>query len=1055
MHTRNTQRHVLTQHSSGGKPGLNPPGRWSNAAPGLWPGRLSCSIGIAVLYGLLSCPSLLLAQVKSGEGVPERWRTPEFERDWGLAAINAHHAYARGLTGRGVSIGQYDEGTAFQHSEFAGRGHVALRLVAPGCLPSTSRVVLRGEGKCFATAGDQLNQTIEYIQPAHGQPYTVDEYGDHATHTTGTMVAARDGVGMHGVAFDARVVAGNLHALAKLNKWVEGPEGWKRQPVANSPWNDFPEAIESYYAQLGEHGVEVANLELWHPVPGLPPSANSVGALKAQYEQNQKTFDAYANGAIRHGVLNVVTLGNDDGRIANLYAGVPAFRPDAEPHWLSVANVDKSADGRSYQIEPGSSICAYTRMWCISAPGTDIYSTVVSGSSGGKLVGEVAGRGPLEWQGGGEAPTMGYEKQTGTSMAGPHATAAMALLLQRFPYLTITQVRDIALTTAKDLGAPGPDEIYGWGLLDLRKAIDGPGQLRVVSEVKMDQRAGGTQVWSGAAWDDWRNDIGGNGALIKSGPGILRLSGRNRFGGLDVREGAIELTGDNAYPAQVEGGTLQVDGTLTSATLPVMPAGRLQGSGRIVGILAPGNSIGTLAVQGNYVQAAGSTYLVEVAPDGRGDRLEVSGTARLNGGRVVVSHVPGRYWLGQSYDLLYAAGGVEGRFTGIEQGTLSPFLAFGLSYSARAAALQVTRGQLLAAYARTPNQRAAAVAADRLAMDHALPRALTQLQPAPAIAALDALTGAGHASVSTLLFDQGRRLRETALDRARAGRGRFDADQRGESSRGVWADIQTTSAMLPSDGNAAAASAQGNGLLFGYDHRFESGVRVGLLGGAIRSDARFGQDRSRIRGTQVGLYAGQNWGRFNAAASFGWSGNDIRMDRPLVFAGFADRTQASYEARARQFAVEASYRFAFGASEWTPYAEWARARVEREAFQEQGAVAALTATRERARVDFATAGVRFGIDLHSRSQDTGWLRLQGAIGRRHASGDLVPTATLNWRGGDPFTVSGLPLAKWTTVGSLGVTARLTSNGSLYFGYQGQYAGAARDHALQARYSLRF
>ncbi len=511
--------------------------------------------------------------------------------------------------------------------------------------------------------------------------------------------------------------------------------------------------------------------------------------------------------------------------------------------------------------------------------------------------------------------------------------------MQRFPYLSVTQVRDIALTTARDLGAPGPDEIYGWGLLDLRKAIDGPGQLLVDSEIKMDHRAGGTKVWSGAAWDDWRNDIGGKGVLAKSGEGMLRLSGRNRFGGLRVREGAVELTGDNAYPAQVDGGTLQVDGTLTSAKLPVMPAGRLQGSGRIIGdvhmagTLAPGNSIGTLTVQGNYVQGAGSTYLAEVAPDGRGDRLEVSGTVQLHGGRLMVSHAPGRYWLGQSYDLLYAVGGVEGRFAGVEHGALSPFLAFGLTYSARVAALQVTRGQWLAAYARTPNQRAAANAADRMAMNHALPGVLTQLQPAAAMAALDALSGASHASLGTSLFDQGRRLGDVALDRARTGRGAFDTDKRGESSRGVWADIQATSATLPSDGNAATASAQGNALLFGYDHHFESGLRVGLLGGAIRGDARYGQDRSRIRGTQVGVYAGQNWGGFNAAASFGWSGNDIRMDRSIAFDGFADRTQANYEARTRRLAVEASYRFALGTSEWMPYAEWARAWVGRDAFR--------------------------------------------------------------------------------------------------------------------------
>lgn len=62
------------------------------------------------------------------------------------------------------------------------------------------------------------------------------------------------------------------------------------------------------------------------------------------------------------------------------------------------------------------------------------------------------------------------------------------------------QVRDVLLTTARDMGAPGIDEIYGWGMIDLKKAIDGPGLLRVDTDVVMDQRAGGTKVCQGDAW---------------------------------------------------------------------------------------------------------------------------------------------------------------------------------------------------------------------------------------------------------------------------------------------------------------------------------------------------------------------------------------------------------------------------------------------------------------------------------------------------------------------------------------------------------------------------
>ena len=59
------------------------------------------------------------------------------------------------------------------------------------------------------------------------------------------------------------------------------------------------------------------------------------------------------------------------------------------------------------------------------------------------------------------------------------------------------------------------------------------------------------------------------------------------------------------------------------------------------GTLAPGNSIGTLNVNGTYTQAAGSTYQVEVNAAGQADRINVTGNATINGGTVQVLAQPG------------------------------------------------------------------------------------------------------------------------------------------------------------------------------------------------------------------------------------------------------------------------------------------------------------------------------------------------------------------------------------------------------------------------------
>lgn len=59
----------------------------------------------------------------------------------------------------------------------------------------------------------------------------------------------------------------------------------------------------------------------------------------------------------------------------------------------------------------------------------------------------------------------------GTSMAAPHVTAAVALLLAKEPWLTPNQVRDRLAASAIDLGPTGPDPYFGAGLLSIDRAL--------------------------------------------------------------------------------------------------------------------------------------------------------------------------------------------------------------------------------------------------------------------------------------------------------------------------------------------------------------------------------------------------------------------------------------------------------------------------------------------------------------------------------------------------------------------------------------------------------
>ena len=64
----------------------------------------------------------------------------------------------------------------------------------------------------------------------------------------------------------------------------------------------------------------------------------------------------------------------------------------------------------------------------------------------------------------------------GTSMACPHAAGVAALMLDKNPSLTPTDIARIIMTTAVDLGAPGKDNVFGAGRID---AVAAPGPRRL------------------------------------------------------------------------------------------------------------------------------------------------------------------------------------------------------------------------------------------------------------------------------------------------------------------------------------------------------------------------------------------------------------------------------------------------------------------------------------------------------------------------------------------------------------------------------------------------
>jgi subtilisin family serine protease len=68
-------------------------------------------------------------------------------------------------------------------------------------------------------------------------------------------------------------------------------------------------------------------------------------------------------------------------------------------------------------------------------------------------------------------PGGGYTSMSGTSMASPHVNGVVALIRQANPNLSVEMVKQIIYDTAFDLGNPGEDNDYGWGMIDAYEAV--------------------------------------------------------------------------------------------------------------------------------------------------------------------------------------------------------------------------------------------------------------------------------------------------------------------------------------------------------------------------------------------------------------------------------------------------------------------------------------------------------------------------------------------------------------------------------------------------------
>lgn len=557
--------------------------------------------------------------------------------------------------------------------------------------------------------------------------------------------------------------------------------------------------------------------------------------------------------------------------------------------------------------------------------------------------------------------------------------------------------------------------------------------------------------------------ISGSGQLRQEGGGRLTLSGDS--GG---------YTGSTT----VAGGTLAVNGRLGGA-LEVAAPGRLEGTGTVgsisvAGTLAPGNSIGTLHVEGDLVFHPGSTYEAEVEPGGAADRVVATGRVTLHGGGVRVQNAPGTYALGSRYTLLTAAGGLSGRFDGLSQALPfgTPFLSFGLNYGPDAAYLDVGRSAVsFASVARTPNQHTVGASLDRLSLASPLVAAAAQLDALSAGPAFDRLSGSLHASLRTALIEDSRHVRAAALGRLRAAQGgpgvstpgtpasasaapSPSALQAGTAAGPVfWSQAYGSWGSTDGDGNAASLKRRSAGLLLGVDGEIGR-WRVGMLAGYGQSRVREPDHgaSSSSRDIHLGVYGGTSLGPLSLRMGAAYARHALSTHRQIGLADLGGPARADYRGHTLQAFGELAHQTQLGGLRLEPYANIAHVRLRTGGFAEAGGATALRGAKATQRLTFATLGLR---GEHEFTLGGMPATVSGTLGWRHAFGRAAPDASLRFAGGDAHTVAGVPIARNSAVVEAGLGLQLSRQATLAVSYAGQIASGARDHGVRAMLSARF
>jgi serine protease len=382
-------------------------------------------------------------------------------QQWNLPMINIEKAWdIQPQAGSAITVAVVDSGMAYQNATLTatlpafrdanGQLYPALGTVTIPYSAAPQLVSPTGASRIVAPH-DFVNETSTPL-----------DFEGHGTHVSGTIgQLTNDGIGTAGVAFNVKLMP--VKVLA--SEWDLLFAGFTNISDTGGTDDDVARGIR--YA--ADNGAKIINMSL-----------GSSGPANCASNPNQSDCSPVIEAAMRYavgkGCFITVAGGNEFEDTIPPYGTNPtsviAEIASRIPGAVSVAAVDR-ARAHAYYSSSGSYIE-------LSAPGG---SERGFGSTGfvrqqtfDFTFTDTFLLPPAQFV----APrfdVFGYIGYIGTSMAAPHVAGVAAMLMQQ-GVTDPAAIENLLEKTAVDLGTPGRDNTFGFGLVDARAALRGLGLVK-------------------------------------------------------------------------------------------------------------------------------------------------------------------------------------------------------------------------------------------------------------------------------------------------------------------------------------------------------------------------------------------------------------------------------------------------------------------------------------------------------------------------------------------------------------------------------------------------